>query len=431
MLEEDRARPIGPLSLVALGVNGIVGVGIFFAPASVAAELPGFWGVAAYLGTALLMLPIALGYAALGKRYSVDGGPYVWADAAFGPHVGFSVGWITYASSIFSMAAVALGLSHHASPLFGITTEVGQRVAAIGFIVALGSLASTGLHPSAIVWSGVTVLKLVPLLALVIVGTLRYTTVVPAPGALPLPGGVSFHDAERAALVVVFATQGFEIVPVLAGSVRHSKKAVPWGTVGSLLVVSLLYAALHAVSVHAVPGLAATGTPLVAAAHQYGGSSLGSLVAAGANLSALGIAFGMMNTTPRYLAALSGDTSLGPWVGRADRHFVPQRALWITIAAVAALLAGAKAITELFVVSSLAVLLQYSVVLASLAVLSVRREHGLHPRNLWPVPLSVGAIVIAAQGAERKEFGTAAFVLAVGETIRWVRNRRRIPSDEG
>lgn len=424
-MPQDRARPIGPLSLVALGVNGIVGVGIFFAPASVAAEIPGFWGAAAYLGTALLMLPIALGYAALGKRFSVDGGPYVWADAAFGPHVGFSVGWITYASSIFSMSAVALGLSHHASPLLGITTDAGQRAAAVAFIVALGTLASTGLHPSAIVWSGVTVLKLVPLLALVAVGTLRYATVVPAPGAVPQPSEVLFHDVERAALVVVFAMQGFEIVPVLAGSVRHSEKAVPWGTVGSLLVVSLLYAALHAVSVHAVPGLGSSGTPLVAAASQYGGASLGSLVAAGANLSALGIAFGMVNTTPRYLGALSGETSLGPWIGRTDRNFVPQRALWITIAAVAVLVVGAKAITELFVVSSLAVLLQYSVVLASLAVLSVRRQHGLHPKNLWPVPLSLGAIVLAAQGAERKEIGTAAAVLAVGETIRWARNRRR------
>ena len=46
-------RSLGFGSLLALGVNGIVGVGIFFAPSEVAALVPGAAGIAVYAVTAL------------------------------------------------------------------------------------------------------------------------------------------------------------------------------------------------------------------------------------------------------------------------------------------------------------------------------------------------------------------------------------------
>ncbi|RKG79480.1 APC family permease, partial [Corallococcus exercitus] len=44
---------MGPFQLLALGVNGIVGVGIFFAPAEVAAQAPGLGAVWAFALTGL------------------------------------------------------------------------------------------------------------------------------------------------------------------------------------------------------------------------------------------------------------------------------------------------------------------------------------------------------------------------------------------
>ncbi|MFP2933463.1 hypothetical protein ACLESO_51615, partial [Pyxidicoccus sp. 3LG] len=48
----------------------------------------------------------------------------------------------------------------------------------------------------------------------------------------------------RAGLTVMFAYQGFEIVPVIAGQVRSSSRSVPMATVGSLLAAVLLYVGL-------------------------------------------------------------------------------------------------------------------------------------------------------------------------------------------
>lgn len=426
MDEERRARPLGFPSLLALGLNGIVGVGIFFAPRAVAAELPGVSGALVYLVTAAALLPIALGYALLGSRFSVDGGPYVWAEAAFGPRFAFFVGWIAFASALFSLAAVVTGLADHAAPIVGISSPPALRLFTIACVLMLAFVAASGLRLSAIVWTGVTVLKLLPLLLFVIVGVAALGK-VPA-GEIGTERSFTAHGLERAVLIVIFACQGFEIVPLLAGSVRKSKTAVPLATVLSLSFAALLYAALHALAAHAVPDLAKSPRPLVDAARVYGGAMVADVVAAGANVSALGIAFGMFNTTPRYLSALAGPAAFGSWIGESDARLVPQRALWLTTLATLVLVASTHRLSELFVLSSLAVLAQYGVTLTSLGVLAWRGAPGFSRKVLWMVPLSLGGVALAAQGAEPREFLVAGAVLVAGEGIRRVSVRRRASS---
>jgi amino acid transporter len=421
MDEGPRARPLGFPSLLALGVNGIVGVGIFFAPKELAAKVPGTTGAFVFLITALALLPIALGYAALGRRFTVDGGPYVWAEAAFGPRFAFFVGWIAYASSLFSLAAVVTAFAGLAAPAFGIASPLAVRAFGIVSMLSLASIAASGLRLSAMVWTGVTILKLVPLVGLVILGVFAFGSVGAAvEGEAP---ATPFMMA-RAVLIVVFAFQGFEIVPLLAGSVRPTW-AVPWATISSLLFASLLYSALHALAAHAVPTLAASSRPLVDAARVYGGDFAADIVAAGAIVSSLGILFGMVNTTPRYLSALSGPGALGAWIGSEDSRFVPQRALWLTTVAVVVLVAATRKLSALLVLSSLAVLAQYGAALTALGVMAWRGERGFSRKNMWMVPPSLLGFLLAAQGAEVREFIVAAAVLAAGEGIRRVARRRR------
>jgi amino acid transporter len=421
MHDESRVRPLGFPALLALGINGIVGVGIFFAPRELAAKVPGEAGAVVFLVTALALLPIALGYAALGRRFSVDGGPYVWAEAAFGSRFAFFVGWIAYASSLFSLAAVVTGFAGLVAPVFGIASPIAVRVLAVVCVMALASIAASGLRLSAMVWTFVTVLKLVPLVGLVAIGLFAFDRVGAAPeiDVVATPSAIA-----RAVLIIIFAFQGFEIVPLLAGSVRPAW-AVPWATVSSLLFAAVLYSALHALAAHAVPALAESPRPLVDAARAYGGAPAADVVAAGAMVSSLGILFGMVNTTPRYLSALSGRGAFGPWIGEADSRLVPQRALWLTTLAVVVLVAVTRKLSALFVLSSLAVLAQYGAALTSLGVLAWRGEHGFSRKSLWMVPLSLVGVVLAARGAEPREFVVAALVLAAGEGIRRVADRRR------
>src|SRR5260221_1803944 len=216
----------------------------------------------------------------------------------------------------------------------------------------------------------------------------------------PAPAEVAWL---RAALTVMFAYQGFELVPVLGGQVPSSAKAIPFASVGSLLFSILLYVSLVWACVAALPGLATDATPLASAAGVFGGPGLARVVALGTDFSALGIWFGMMVTTPRYLSALaSGQRSLFGF-DRLNERGVPMRALIVTWVLVTGFV-NAGDLSELFALSSIAVLAQYGGSAAALFVLSRRRERGLVPAHaVLAVPTIALRPVLVAFGATLRE----------------------------
>jgi basic amino acid/polyamine antiporter, APA family len=417
-LEQGRALGVG--SLLALGVNGIVGVGIFFTPNLVAGLVPGTQGVWAYALTLLALLPVAMTYARLGSRFDRDGGPYVWACAAFGPGAGFVVGFAAYASAVLSTSAVLAGLGEYSAPLlgFGAQKQAFSLLAALLFAAIVGA----GLKPSAWVWSSLTVLKLLPLLLLVAVFLAvgqQAPTSAPAALSVAAPGSWS-----RAALLIVFSMQGFEIVPVPGSHVRSAKRAIPIATIGSLVLCGGLYMLLHWACVRQVSDLALSSAPLIAAAQTLGGFRLAALVGMGTNISAIGIAFGMMAMTPRYLAALQFRAE-GAALGSSESlREVPGRALLVTLALVVLLLSWG-ALSRLFVLSSVAVLFQYSVSVLSLGYLALKRAHGLTPRDALSAPLALVALFAVARAVERAELWLMSAIVLLALLLWFVRVRFR------
>ncbi|MCE9672202.1 APC family permease [Myxococcus stipitatus] len=403
-------RPVGPLQLLALGVNGIVGVGIFFAPAEVAAKAPGLGAVLAFLLTGLALVPVAFAFAVLGRRFDSDGGPVVFARAAFGERAAFLVGWVAYVSAFLSTSAVVAGLAQALAPSLGLEGPVGQRVLASALVTLLAAIVASGIRVSARAWTGLTVLKLLPLAALLGV----FLVAAGAGRVPPLPATSTDAAWLRAGLTVMFAYQGFEIVPVIAGQVRSSERSVPMATVGSLLGAVGLYVGLVWACVVALPELASSSAPLADAAGAWGGSSLSRVVAAGTSVSALGICLGMMVTTPRYLSALaSGERRLLGLDGMSPRG-VPSRALAVTWGLVL-LFVNLGNLSELFALSSLAVLLQYGVTAAALAWLAWRRERGLVPSHaLLAVPTLALGLTLVAFGASAREAATTGVAVVAG-----------------
>jgi amino acid transporter len=412
---ERSSRPVGPVALLALGINGIVGVGIFFVPADVARQAPGSASVLVFAATAVVLLPVALTFAALGTRFSEDGGPVVYARAAFGERASFAVGWIAYVSALSSSSAVMVGLISAAGPGLGLAGPVGQRVGAFLLATGLAGICALGLKLSARTWTGLTALKLLPLLALA--GAFVVAVLAASPRAVPAAVAAGPPAWLAAALTVTFAYQGFEIVPVIAGQASTPSRSVPWATVGSLVVSAVLYVVLQAACVFALPDLAASSAPLAEAAGVFGGPSLSALLAAGTSVSALGIAFGMTVTTPHYLASLARGGGLGWGLERLDDRNVPLRALAVTWVLVSILIqAGSR--SELFALSSVAVLAQFVVTAFALAALAWRRRRGLRRAHaLLAVPSALVGLALAS-GASRREAVVAGAALLLGVLLR-------------
>jgi len=415
-----KRNSLGFPSLLALGINGVIGVGIFFAPAEVAAQMPGYAGALVFLLAGLALMPVAVVFSALGGRFAEDGGPYVWARLAFGPQLAFLIGFLTYISSVLSMAAVVTGLSAHVHPALGPGFPLGPKGLTVLTVLLLAGTAATGLRLSATAWNTVTVLKLAPLIMLSALGA--YAMLGEHAQASAAAVVSSNSSLDRALLIVVFALQGFEVVPVLSGSCQSPREA-GWATLGALSACTLFYTGLHALCVYALPDLAAHSAPLVDAARVLGGPVSEHLVSVGQTVSAIGIAFGQTVITPRYLAALGHLDALGPWIGAEDVRRVPQRALWLTILAVI-LFTLREDLGGLLALSSTAVLLQYIVATLALAQLARTGAHGVdRKQQYWALPALIG-IALVAKGVEPGELITTAFVTTLGVLLLFLRRKQ-------
>ena len=116
-------RELGRWDLTAIGVNQVIGGGIFLIPAAIASEV-GAWGPIAFVLVGLSSLLVALCFAEVGSRFDSTGGPYLYTRAAFGRLAGFEVGWMQWFTRVTSQAsnangiALALGIAAYAlSPI--------------------------------------------------------------------------------------------------------------------------------------------------------------------------------------------------------------------------------------------------------------------------------------------------------------------------
>ncbi|MDF3066047.1 MAG: amino acid permease [Polyangiaceae bacterium] len=407
-------RVLGFWALLTLGLNGIVGVGIFFAPSELARLVPGPASALAFALTALLLSPVAWAYGRLGSAYPEDGGPFVWAREAFGTRFAFAVGIVSYASAVLSTSAVVSGLGQYLAPELGFVTPFERLGFRVLTALLFSGVALLGLRLSAWVWSLLTALKLLPLLLLAVSGVSEGAALASA----TLPSG---EGLARAALVAVFPMQGFEIVAVPGGEVQGGRRTVLLATLSSLALAAALYVLLQLACVAALPTLARVDAPIVEAGSALTSGAGRPWFAMGANVSAIGIAFGMFAMTPRYLAALGTDALLGSGLGR-ERRGVPVRALVMTTALVLVFVSGAS-LEGLFVLSSLAVLLQYAVSALSLFRLAGRGDRGLGWLDRVVAPLTLVALAVLSRSAKLAELGVLLGILVLGWLVLAVRRR--------
>jgi amino acid transporter len=392
-------------------VNGIVGAGIFFAPAIVAASVPGPRASWLYLLVALGCLPVALVFARLSRALPRDGGPCLYAERAFGRRVSDAIGAVVWVSALFSTATVTRALAE----LFAKSLPLGARtpqvapVVGIAIVAALAIVNLRGLRVSALAWTVLTALKLAPLIALVAIAPF-----VPRASSPPLPAEAPLGPA---LLAILFALQGFEIVSLPAGRAKDPARTVPRATVASLVLAGGLYALIHLACARALPILREAVAPIPATAAIVGGPKLAWAIGAGVLASIAGITVGMHAMTPRYLSAMLSPAEDAPEeVAPApeletDARSDVARVRPVVISAVAVgLMVAIGPVSQLAGLSSIAVLVQYAVTAAALIELARRGAEGLRPRDAWPAPLALLVVVALLTQATRLDLAIAAGV---------------------
>lgn len=101
-------KKLGLWSIVLLGINAVIGSGIFLLPGK-AMKLMGPGSIWVYVFDMILVMSMALCFAEVSGIFNKNGGPYVYAKEAFGNFIGFEVGIMKWAVGIIAWATMAVG----------------------------------------------------------------------------------------------------------------------------------------------------------------------------------------------------------------------------------------------------------------------------------------------------------------------------------
>jgi basic amino acid/polyamine antiporter, APA family len=228
------ARALGRWDLLALVINGIIGAGIFGLPAKVHALL-GAYGLGAIVACAAIIGLVILCFAEVASRFDQTGGPYLYAEAAFGPLAGFLTGWVLWVARITGFCAICTLLLQYLAYLWPGADQGWPRAAVATGVVGLLTLVNvTGIRRAALFGNFVTVAKLAPLLLFVLVGLVHIEPARLATAAPPTPGQFA-----QALLLLSFTLVGWESVAVAAGEIRDPQRTLPRALVAGLACVAL------------------------------------------------------------------------------------------------------------------------------------------------------------------------------------------------
>ncbi len=405
-------RAVSRWQVVGLSLNDVIGSGVYLLPAAAAALLgpSSLWAV---LVAGLAVALVVLCFAEASSHFDQPGGAYLYARSAFGGLVGFEVGWMTWLARVASEASLAVGFAQALGFAFPAVGQGIPRALAIVLpVLVLTALNVIGVRSGVGAAIFLIVTKMIPLLLFVGAGVFFFSPQVLA--AQP-EGSGAFG---RAALLLLFAYAGFENTPAAAGEHRNPRRDVPVALLINIVVVTLLYVAVQAVTLGTLPQAGESATPLAQAAKGFLGSWGGWLLTVGAALSILGTNSNTILAGPRYLYALALD-GFGPRIlARVHpRYRTPAAAVMLqaAIALPLALSGNFVALAELSVVARLATYL------GTAAAVPVLRRRGETTGAAFRLPggplIPVAAILLTvglAASATPKNLIAAAIALTLG-----------------
>ena len=410
-------RVLGKWDLTALGVNQVIGSGIFVLPATVAllvgqASSPLVWIVAAAVNALIILC-----FAEAGSRFREAGGPYLYAREAFGPFVGFEVAWMIWLTRVASQAALANAFTLYTGYFWpGATEGAGRIVVVVTLLSFLAAINIVGVRQGSWAVNFFTVTKLVPLVVFVLLG-FWYIDWSRFGGFLsPTMGGFG-----QATLLLMFAFGGYELIALPAGEARSPRKDVPRALLITIGLCTVIYVMVQVIAAGTVEDLTGTETPLADAAALFFGPATGILIALGGLLSIGGANAGTMLAGPRVTLALGERRQLPAFFSRLHPRFRTPYVSILIYFAVALLLALSGSFAQLAAVSALARLTFYAATCAAVPVL--RKRKGDHeaafelPGGLTIPVIALAASLMVIAGADDVSLLAGAAALIVGAVL--------------
>lgn len=342
--QSQLVRGLTPVHAGALVVGTVIGTGIFLKAGIMSQTLGApHWMLLAWVAAGILSFTGALVYAEIGSLFPRAGGEYVYIREAYGDLLGFLYGWMRFwVASPGSIAAYAVGGATflEATRIPGIS---GCRTPlAVGFILFFTGLSCLSVRFGGRVQSFVTALKIVIIVGLTLAIFLfspagSWSHLLPPATGGGWPGFAPFGAAVLAAL---WAYDGWNNMPMVAGEIQNPQKAIPLSLIIGVGGVMLIYTLANIAYVYALPfgellsansKLHPAGLPVATkAAAGFLGASGTVLLSAAFFISAMGALNGSILTSSRIPYAMATENMMPKFLAAVHpRTHVPVRSALI------------------------------------------------------------------------------------------------------
>jgi len=436
MQPSSRVRQLGILMCTALVVGNMIGSGIFLLPATLA---PFGWNsIFGWMLTIAGGILLATIFAALSRNFPKAGGPYAYTREAFGPAAAFLVAWSYWISIWVGNAAVAIGAVSYLSVFFpALTSTTGlHAIVTLGIIWMLTLVNCRGTYLAGSVQLATTVLKVLPLFAVIALGAYLASINGGANVAPFEPEAISFGPITAAATMTLWALLGLESATVPAEKVKDPAKTIPRATMIGMIVTGVIYLLACSAIILLQPAeeVIKSSAPFADFVSRHWGDAAGRWLALFAAISGFGALNGWILLQGELPNAMAKDGVFPAYLAKTSDRDTPVRALVVSSILVTGvvLLNYSKSMTEAFtfvlLLSTTASLVMYFACALSALKLKLQKRLAASPALALVGAIAAAYALWAIYGAGAEAVFWGLVLLVAGLPVYFLAKRDRANS---
>ncbi|RDI97166.1 amino acid permease [Dyella solisilvae] len=391
----DFRRVLGLWQLTAIGIGGIIGVGVFVLAGQQAALNAGPGVAISFLIAGIASAAAALCYAEFAGLIPVTGSAYTYGYAVLGELAAWLIGWDLLLEYALIVAVVAIGWAGYVQSALS-SVGLGLPVWAQGavgtgpghvfnVVAALVTLGVSALLTFRTEWGArfntlVVAIKVAAVALVIGVGVfyVNPSNWVPLiPTRVIGPDGIGhygFQGVATAAAVVFFAVFGYDTLTTAAEESKNPQRDLPRAVLLSLAISMAMYLAVSLVLTGIVHySTLNTDAPVADAFKGLGLHWVALTVSVSAVFGLISVLFAFMLGASRIWYALARDGLLPGWFAHVHpRYGTPHRPT-IALGVFTALVAGSTPIQKVAELVNIGVLSAFIVICTSVMILRKRK----------------------------------------------------------